>query len=552
MPDSAAKTIMSNRSRTVVEPASLGYSRLYLDFLADREPAASFFRARSLAEVADHLEQTNHDRNRIHDILRRQNSLYSASAATMANIDRLKEDRALCLFAGQQAGLFGGPLLTQVKALAVVKCAAMYSEQLSRPVIPIFWIAGDDHDFEEANHTFVLARNGEPCRIAYDSAPKHPLPIAEVTFEDHKELARAITQLKDCLGTTDFTEDLLALIERAYTGSDSMVTAFGKLMAGLTDGLGLVLFSPGDTEVKQLSLPFFRTVIEKQDEIHERLHAANSRLEKAGYHIQVEKRDDASHLFYNLRGRRPILRQGDGFIVDDKHYTTEGLLEELTAHPERFSPDVMLRPVFQSYLLPTVSQKGGPAEIAYLAQLNDLFDLFDLPAPLHRARATVTVVEKRMGKYLADYEFTFAELTGDVEQIINRVLAKTFPDDLERDFEKLRENIEGEFDNFRDEALQFDPGLKEFARQSFGKIDFTLKAFEAKVFSAHKKKSQQTRDRIYRVAHALYPRHGLQERTLNISYFLARYGFGFVKFLYEQMDSEETSHQLISMTEYTE
>lgn len=536
----------------LIPPGSeFGHTRLYLDVLAGREPASGFFAAHDIQQAAAAVDRHTYDRETMVGILRKQNSLYNASAESFVNIDRLLDERSLCVFAGQQAGLFGGPLLTLVKALAVVKAAELYSQQLDRPVVPIFWIAGDDHDFEEVNHTFVLNRQGEPCRLAYEAAPSVELPTAQIKFSNREELKRVREELRASLGETDFTGHLFELLDRAYTTNDTFASAFGRFMAGITEGTGLVLFSPADDEAKKQAAPFLKKIIDEQSRIHETLTARNAEIEAAGYHIQVAKKDESTYLFYNSEGRRPILHDGASFKAGEESFSAEELKGLIDQHPERFSPDVMTRPLLQSYLFPVVSQKSGPAEIAYLAQLNPLFEHMGLPTPYHRARANLTVVEARFEKQMKEQGISFEDLAGDIEQVINRVLAETFPSELEEQFKNLRGSIERQFKTFRNEALAFDPQLEKFGEQIQGKIDYNLNAFEGKVFSSHKKKSQEARDRIYRLANALYTNRGFQERSLNITYFLSRYGVGLVKFLLERMDSEETDHQLISLTEYT-
>ncbi len=539
------------KNKLVTVGSHLGYTNIYLDVLAGRAPAVGYFLTGSIQQAAAAVDRRTYDREKLAGILRKQNSLYNASAKTFVNIDKLPDERALCVFAGQQAGLFGGPLLTLIKALAVVKAADLYSEQLNRPVIPVFWIAGDDHDFEEANHTFVLDRQGKPCRMAYETAPENEWPISETEFSDREELKRVREQLESCLGRTDFTDHLFDLIDRAYTPNDNFVSAFGRFMAGITEETGLVLFSPGDDEAKRHAAPFFKSLVDNQAPMHGVLVARNREIEAAGYHIQVEKKDESTHLFYNLEGRRPVTRQGETFAVGEETLGAEKLKALIDRHPERFSPDVMTRPVLQSYLFPVVSQKCGPAEIAYLAQLNPLFELLDIPAPYHKARATLTVVETRFENQLEEHAIKFEELADDVEKIINRILTASFPPELEKDFTMLQRTIERQFRAFREEVLMFDPQLEKFGQQIQGKIDFNLKAFEGKVFSSHKRKSQETRDRIYRLYHALYTNRGFQERALNVTYFLSRYGTGFVPYLLDRLDSEETDHQLISLSEYT-
>jgi len=540
---------MSIKPISLVQPEMLGYSRLYLDFIYGRQPARDFYPAISPETVLSSLDRMNYPRDQMIEILRRQNEVFGLSYTTRANIERLRDKRSVCMFAGQQAGLFGGPLFTLIKALAIVKSARQYAERLGRPVIPIFWIAGDDHDFAEANHTHVLSRKGELCRLEYRTPPSLPIPTGEIRFEDRQELARVLDQIAEELGQTDFSSGLVATLRRCYTPEDTMVTAFGKFMAAIAGESGLVLFSPADNEVKRLAAPFFEQVIEKQQAISASIIRTNERLRQCDYHVQVEKKEHAVHLFCNQKGRRPIMRDGEGYLIGDTHATRAELKSLLDDYPGAFSTDVLTRPLLQSWLFPVLMQMGGPSEIAYFAQVSPLFELFNLPAPMYRARPSLTLVERRSAQLMQDLGVAFEDLLGDIEQVVNRVLAETFPADVQGRFGDFRKEIEEKFRKLSDEVVSFDSGLQSMAEQTRGKIDFLLNGLEAKVFAAHKKKSQETRERIYRIGNALYPQRGLQERCLNITYFLARHGGGIVTYIYKHMNSEEPAHQLLSLSE---
>ncbi len=151
-----------------------------------------------------------------------------------------------------------------------------------------------------------------------------------------------------------------------------------------------------------------------------------------------------------------------------------------------------------------------------------------------------------------NYGISFQDLAGDIETVINNVLAKSFPDDIEKDSKEMREVIKSKFESFSKRSLKFDPTLGKFAEQTMGKIDFQLNNFENKLFSSHKKKSKETRDKIYRLSNAVYPNRKFQERTININYFLSRYGFKFIDFIYDALDSEESAHQIIHLSEFNQ
>jgi bacillithiol synthase len=542
---------MVTDTERLIEADTLGYSRMYLDFIAGRSPAITFFSATDPTAAARNLDAISYNRERLHGLLKAQNSRFGSAAATLTNIEKMTDPRAVCVFAGQQAGLFGGPLMTLVKALAVVKAAKSYAERLQRPVIPVFWIAGDDHDFAEINHAWLPDRQGESQRLQYRTPPPHPVSAAEIRFADRDELVRVRQSLEEVLGQTDFSARLYDAIDDAYTPDADFVSAFGRFLVHATADTGLVLFNPADGDAKRLAASLFRSIIERQDAVAKALASRNAEIERSGYHLQVQKRDDAGHMFCNRNGRTPLLRSGDGFMLGTEYLTRKQVLDDIEVHSEMFSPDALVRPLLQSYLFPVILQLGGPSEIAYFAQMNPLFEVFELTAPVYRARPTLTVVEPRLAKTLSEHRIRFEELTGDFEQTINRILKETFPQDLERDLAALRHDIETRFQSFSERTLQFDPQLKDMAAQTQGKTDFLLKQFEAKVWASHKRKSGQTREKLYRLYHALYPNHGLQERSVNMTYFLAKYGPAIVRHMLDEMVWDETDHQLISLSENT-
>ena len=160
------------------------------------------------------------------------------------------------------------------------------------------------------------------------------------------------------------SSSLYALLNEYYTPGDTFVTAFGKWLAHLTADYGLVLFSPADEEAKRLAEPFFLRILDAQEEIRHYLSSRNRLLSERGYHLQVHKKENATHLFYVLDSRRPILREGDSFLVGQKRYSKDELKKLVASDTEKFSPDVLLRPVFQSFLFPVLAQVGRPTEIA--------------------------------------------------------------------------------------------------------------------------------------------------------------------------------------------
>ncbi len=529
----------------------MGYTQFYLDFLADVPSARNLFLSDNLDDVVAALDRKQFDRAGLGEILERQNRAFGAADQALDNIRLFRNDpRSLCVFCGQQAVLFGGPLLVIHKAIGIIKSAKALSQRFDRPVVPIFWIAADDHDLDEVNHTVLLDRTTTPATVRYETKPPQPVPVSEILFSDGPELERVKEEMWAVLGETEFTPELRQMIDKCYTTADSFVSAFGKLLAALLSSHGLVLFSPGDKDVKARMLPFFQRIVDNQDELHALLGASNQGIVEAGYHLQVSTAPEKAHIFINDAGREPIHRQGDQFAAGERTFSQAELSALLEDNPDRFSTDVITRPVLQSWLFPVVEQHGGPAELAYFAQLQSLFGIFDGHPPVCVARPSASILETRVAKIAHDYHIDFSDLTGDIEQVVNRVLAHSLPADVERALKLLQEDIAFHLEKFSKETLGFDPSLDKYVAQTFGKIDFLLKGVEGKTFASHKKRSSEKRDRVYKVHNALFPNRTTQERSLNVLYFLARYGSRFVSYMCDQIDSADRAHQVVDMTEY--
>ncbi len=533
----------------IPKSTSMGYNQMYLDFLSGAKNTADLYPDTSPESVAQYIDSRKYNREALARILQAQNERFGAKSRAMRNIELLQQPDSLVVFAGQQAGLFGGPLLGFYKAIWAVKQAAELSERLKRPVIPIFWIAADDHDFAEINHTYTFDVIGEPVQRSYYRVDNEGQPAYDLRFTDEALFAELKESLTDSLGKTDFTDDLYERLFAAYKPGADFVTAFGQFFIDTMPDNGLVLFSPGDSEFKALAAPFFHSTLDKHSELKTTLRESNEKILSAGYHLQVEKENSACHLFLLDPERKAIHRDGDSYRVGDKTYSDTELHKLIDTEPSRFSPDVLTRPAFAAYLFPTVEQGGGPSEVAYFAQLWRMFEVYDTPTPCFSGRISVTLIEKRFEKLLAKHGLAFTDFCGDIEQVINEALGKTFPADLEESFAKFRASLREEFAGLSGRVVQFDKSLEANAGQILGKMEHALTTFENKAFASHKRKMADERAALYRAGNSLFPRHGLQERTLSVVYYLSRYGYKLMDFICDTVELDTTHHQLLYLSE---
>ncbi|MCX6827119.1 MAG: bacillithiol biosynthesis cysteine-adding enzyme BshC [candidate division Zixibacteria bacterium] len=536
--------------RSVTPSKEFCYSELFLDFLNWKPSLEKYFSSQESLEVAAKLGQTKVDRNLLCDVLIRQNISFKAKPRTFKVIEKLRQEDSLCIFTGQQAGLYGGPLLTLYKAIGITKLARQLERELRRPVAPIFWIAADDHDFNEINHLFYCGHDGDIRKLHYDLPPTRKVPISEIRFDDSQAYELFVQDTRGALGLSDFTDELYTRLFAAYSFNNTLADAFGQYLLDILPDLGLILFSPADKEIKTVSKGFFKHLVEGHFKLKESLEATSLSLKNDGYHIQVEKKESAVHLFFHNPERIPIHFLNDAYVVGEKTLGLTGLLDLIDKYPDKFSPDVLTRPLWQSFLFPVVAQMGGPSEIAYFSQIGKLFNLFNLVQPHYYPRPALTLVEKRQEELLEKYGLNLPDITGDIENVVKRVTIQSFPKEIEAKIADFRAKFEDAYNEFFSVVRNYDDHLEPMGKQTYGKIDFALNAFEKKIYDHHKQRMQSTRSQIYRLASALFPNSNLQERSLNINQFIAKYGFGIVDFIIKNVDVGTIEHQIIYISEY--
>ncbi|MCH9032046.1 MAG: bacillithiol biosynthesis cysteine-adding enzyme BshC [candidate division Zixibacteria bacterium] len=538
-----------SRKKSIDPCREIRYNQLYLDFVDSKPEAMSFYPGQNAAMVAEQLSEIEFSRSEIVSILRRQNKEYGSKSLADANIAALENSETLVAFAGQQAGLFGGPLMSLIKAVWVVKEAKRLSLELNRRVVPIFWIAADDHDFAEINHTYFFNSAGEPNKISFNNNDQPGRPAYQRFFSDRSRVDELRKTLSEALGATDFTEEVIERLFAAYREGDDFALCFGRWLADTLPDIGLIIFSPGDDEVKRLSKPFYSKIIESHNSLKRLLKQTNKNLVDAGYHNQVEKSDSATHLFILNPERTPLHVHGDKFELGERDLSNEEVTRIINEEPERLSPDVLTRPLLSAFLFPTILQGGGSSEVAYFAQLAGLYEFIERPVPRFDGRASATLVEKRFERLMSRHKLELCDFTGDFENTVSAVLRRTFPDNIELSFSKAKSEMNAAFDELAGDMLSFDKTLEKNSEQIWGKIDFALGNFEKKVFAAHKRKMADERAALYRAANSLFPLMNLQERSISSVYYLSRYGYKLIDFIIANLECDNKNHQLLYLSD---
>ncbi|NLM46457.1 MAG: bacillithiol biosynthesis cysteine-adding enzyme BshC [Firmicutes bacterium] len=491
-------------------------------FLAGHFREAGIFAARSEAVAAAY----GRDRTKLTEILLAYNRAAGCTEETEKQIKKFLDPRAVAVLCGQQAGLLTGPLYTVYKALAAVKLAARLEGELARPVVPVFWVASEDHDFAEANHCYVLGRDNRPQKVELPLEHKGE-PVGRLALT--AEAGRAVLErLREVLPQTEFVPGLLAWLEESLRQSATPADWFARLLLKLAGPLGLVLYDPLLDGGRRLAAPLLAEAVRKREPLEEALRRREAELKASGYRLQVEREAGATLLML-VREKRSALFYKDGsfWTRDGKLVCREGELAALAlAEPEKVSPNVLLRPLVQDYLFPTAAVVLGPGEVAYYAQALAAYPVLGLLPPVVLPRPGLTVLEPRLMRYIRRYHVPEEVLLqeGELAAYRDKLLKETSGVDPEAIFARLRRRLAVEYKDIREILGQINPQLEELADKNlqllYGQIAFLQERAEAEL----KRKNEVMLRHFTLLAEGITPFSRPQERVLNICTYLARYG----------------------------
>ena len=533
-----------------------GQSRLFIDYQTDPLSLKKYY-PQAIASQDDIASLVpgvlaNHkaDRNVLADALAEINIKFGAGHKTLKNIESLRSPDTVAVVTGQQAGLFSGPLYTIYKAMSAIRQVERLREQ-GVNAVPVFWVATEDHDFEEVSKTYVIDRQGE----LYESKtePSHcyeDLPVGYVKLDS--SIKEGIADLIAALSPTEFTAEVRHLIEDSWRPDDYFGDAFGKLLTHLLGDYGLIILCPLHPKLKRLAAPIYVEAIRSSAEIVDALRKRSDELVESGYAAQVLVGEDYFPLFWQAENdTRNALKRTDAGTFRKKDGSREFTLEELAqiaeSEPERFSPSVVLRSVAQDYILPTVCYFGGAAEIAYFAQSGEVYRLLDRTPTLILHRQSFTFVESKHAKTLSKYGLKLAKLFEGFEELLPGIVEEYLNSDSARVFAEVEEAINTQLNRLDQDLSQIDTTLAENLAKRRRKIIYHIGALRNKFYNVQVRKDAVIRQQIEGLFTALLPHKHLQERALNITYFLDRFGLNFIDWIYNAVDLDDRAHRVIRL-----
>jgi bacillithiol biosynthesis cysteine-adding enzyme BshC len=453
-----------------------------------------------------------------------------------ASLDLLARPDTVAVVTGQQVGLFSGPAYTIYKALTAARLARELTDR-GIPAVPVFWLATEDHDFAEVNHTWVFDTEHRPLRLEIEGPSGSDQPVGEVRLA-----SVPIEGLREALREFPFGREVADRVAEAYTPGRTLGQAFGALLGDLLGAWDIPRIDPMAPAVRELAAPLIRSAIEQAPELKRLVMERNRELESAGYHSQVHVEDETSFFFLLENGRRMALRKHNGnYASADARFSPE----ELLARAQHISPNALLRPVVQDSILPTVAYIGGPAELAYLAQSEVLYRalLGRMPVPVHRSG--FTVLDRRSRKLMDRYGLSVTDFFHGEQALRERVAAALVPGGLSGVLDQTRSSTGQALQRLEAELAGFDTTLDAAVRKSYGKIAYQLSKIERKVGREMLARNERAAHDAGYLTGLIYPQKHLQERFYSIIPFLAKHGPELIAQLYENIHLDCPDHQLL-------
>jgi bacillithiol synthase len=479
-------------------------------------------------------------------VLEQQQERRGAPPAAREAAAKLGDPQTLAVVTGQQAGAFGGPLFTLLKAVTAIQLARRVSAEQGATVVPVFWVDAEDHDWEEVRSCTVLDEEFQPASVTLaDPEGAGELPVAALTLDGR--INDSLSALAASLPNTDFSDFVTSSLGAAYEPGTGMARAFATWIESLLGPYGLVVFESADPGAKELAGPVFLRELREPGRTSALAAEAGEQLARRGHQPQVMPQPDSLALFHLNSVRRAIRRQGDHFVIGDTEVTAEALVHEAETDPSRFSPNVLLRPIVQDTLFPTICYVAGPSELAYLGQLGGVYDHFGIPMPLMFPRASATLVDSSTARFLSRYEFPLADLRPQDESGLNRLLHSQLPPELEQSLKDAEEAIRAALQRVIDAMPALDPTLAGAARTTVGKMEHDLRSLHSKVIQSAKRRDETLRRQFTRAQAQIFPLGHPQERTLGVVFFLNRYGPALVDRLLEDLPLEMGRHWVLTI-----
>jgi len=475
---------------------------------------------------------------------------YSITDEIEQSLVKLEDEKSVVVIGGQQAGLLTGPLYSIHKMISIVLLAKEKEKELGVPVVPVFWIAGEDHDIQEVNHVYYS--NGEKLvkSVFHQKWMSDKQMVSKIQL-DKDRLKSWYENIVASFGETEHSRIIIQFLNNCLSESTTFTQFFTSITNELFKHYGLLLVDSADSELRKIERDFFQTLIHSGQDITKRLLSQQNELRNQGYTTIIETQETSLQLFLEVNGERFLLHHDEetnSVKGRNSLFSYEDLSLKLESNPELFSNNVVTRPLMQEYLFPTLAFIAGPGEISYWAELKQCFEMFNIKLPIIIPRLNITLLERDIEADMKSLSLSLEKvLTSGVSTEKNLKVKELLDSDLEQFIIKKKQEILERYEEVIKKVEQFDKGLEPIVKKNAQFIISQLNYLERKVEASVKSKHEVLLKKYDQIELSLFPLNGLQERCWNIFYFLNQYGFSLIDDLLQLPYQFNGSHYVVKI-----
>lgn len=521
---------------TITDCSYLNTSKIVKDYLNGNKVIGDFFAYSSftMEQLKKHSEKllrgkfNSNNRTQLVKALLAYNNSLGCSEAVEKNIRKLENHHCQVVVTGQQAALLSGASFVIYKAISAILLALKLEQETGQPVVPVFWIASEDHDFLEVNN-FSIYNQGKIIKYKIDNPLPGMTSIGKIPVTH--QVAKIVEQLSSVLGKDQFTVTILEKVTCLAKSADNLADLYGSIMTTLFNDYGLIMCNPMQLELRQLAMPIGKKVfaLSQTNEIAALVAESQQQLSELGYQpVFTDQFTDQIPMFYEVNGQREPMYLKDGICyVGRKNPMTIDLKEiqqMYETNPGQFSFNVLLRPVVQDYLFPTIAYVAGPGEINYLAQLKNIYQLFQVDMPVIFPRARVTMIGHEDYEQLLQNNLSFPVSRTEMGQWKNSTLKSWDKENFFNQISNKQNKIAQEYNQLLTAIVAKYPQLEEISDKNMNKINYQLNYIWDKTWQQHKKLHQKKLKKVQDLYALLHPQGKEQEMVLNIFSLLSIFG----------------------------